>query len=85
MVVCMKTTVEISDSLLKEAKRVAAKERTTVRRLVEEGLRRTIADRKKKEPFRLRRATFKGKGLQPHVADLSWDRIRDLVYERRGG
>ena len=35
----MKTTVEISDSLAEEAKRVAARERTTLRALIEAGLR----------------------------------------------
>ncbi len=85
MVICMKTTVQISDSLLAEAKRVAGKEGTTVRALVEEGLRRMIAERKRKGAFRLRRASFKGKGMQPHVADASWERIREMAYEGRGG
>ena len=81
----MKTTVEIPNSLLEEARRLASKERTTVKALVQEGLRRLISERKKKGGFRLRRATFKGNGRQPHIADASWERIRDLVYEGRGG
>lgn len=85
MVGNMKTTVEISNSLLEETKRIAAKEGTTVRALIEEGLRRTIAERKQKGAFRLRRATFKGKGLQPQVAGASWERIREMAYEGRGG
>ena len=79
----MKTTVEIPDALLDEARRVAAREGTTVRALVEEGLRRALAQRTA-GTFRLRRATFKGQGLQPGVADGSWERIRDLAYEQRG-
>lgn len=80
----MKTSVEISDVLLAEAKRLAARERTTLRALIEEGLRRSLKERKAARGFRLRRATFRGEGLQPHVGDASWERIRALVYEGRG-
>ena len=80
----MKTTIEIPDSLLNEARRVAAKEGRTVRALVEEGLRKILTERKRAGGFRLRRASFKGEGLQPQVNGASWDRIRDLVYEGRG-
>ncbi len=81
----MKTTVEISNALLEEARRAAARDGTTVRTLIEEGLRRVLAERKKKDRFRLRKATFKGKGLQPQLEGASWDRIRDTIYEGRGG
>lgn len=81
----MKTTVEIPDSLLEEARRLAAREGTTVRALVEEGLRRAVAERKRAGGFRLRRATFRGNGLHPALAGASWDRIRDAAYEGRGG
>jgi Bacterial antitoxin of type II TA system, VapB len=80
----MKTTVEIPDSLLDEVRRVASREGRTVRALVEEGLRRVLAERKRTRVFRLRKATFKGKGLQPHVAGSSWEQIRDTTYEGRG-
>ena len=42
----MKTSVELPDSLLREAKRLALRERTTVRALIERGLRTVIADRR---------------------------------------
>ncbi|MBK9316957.1 MAG: DUF2191 domain-containing protein [Acidobacteria bacterium] len=80
----MKTTVNISDSLLEEARKVAARDKTTVRDLIERGLRRILADRKRAREFRLRKATFKGEGLQPGVADANWERIRDLIYEGHG-
>jgi hypothetical protein len=80
----MKTTVEIPDSLLEEARRVAAREGRPVRALVEEGLRKVLAERKRRGEFRLRKASFKGEGLQPHVAGASWERIRDLAYEGHG-
>jgi hypothetical protein len=79
----MKTTLEISDPLLREARKIAARENTTLRALVEQGLRQVVSEKKKDKPFRLRDASFKGNGLHPDVANLSWDEIRDLVYEGR--
>ena len=38
----MKTTVEIADDLLIEAKKRAAEQRTTIRALIERGLRREL-------------------------------------------
>jgi hypothetical protein len=81
----MKTTVHIPDTLLKEARKIANKEQTTIKALIEEGLRLTIESRKHKGKFRLRKATFKGNGLQPNVAGASWEKIRDLSYGERGG
>lgn len=81
----MKTTVHIPDTLLEEARKIANQEQTTIKALIEEGLRLTIESRKKKGKFRLRKATFKGNGLQPDVAGASWEKIRDLSYGERGG
>ncbi len=85
MVTHMKTTVEISDHLLKQAKALARRENTTVRGLIEEGLRKVLEGRSRKEAFRLRKATFKGEGMLPHADEDSWERIRSLIYEDRGG
>jgi Bacterial antitoxin of type II TA system, VapB len=81
----MKTTVELPQTLLDEARKLASQEGTTLRALVEEGLRRIIAERRHAGAFRLRQATFKGTGLQAGVAGVPWERIRDLAYEGRGG
>lgn len=80
----MKTTVEIANALLDEARRAAAEEGTTVRALIEEGLRRVLRERSRQRAFRLRRATFKGRGLQTSAGDGSWERIRAFIYEDRG-
>jgi hypothetical protein len=80
----MKTTVELSDSILREAKRAAAREHTTVRALVEEGLRLVLSRRRRGKPFKLRKATFRGDGLQAGVSLRDWDTVRDLVYSGRG-
>jgi hypothetical protein len=80
----MKTTIDIADPLLDKARRIAAQEGTTVKALVEAGLRRVIEDRDRRGRFRLRRASFKGRGLQPASRDLTWDRLREMAYEGRG-
>ena len=80
----MKTTLEISDPLLQEARKTAALEGVTLRALVERGLRRVVAEAKLGKPFELRRASFNGRGLQSDLHDASWDRLRDLAYRGRG-
>jgi hypothetical protein len=80
----MKTTVEIPDVVLDQARVVAAREGTTVRALIETGLRREIQERERRVRFRLRRASFKGRGLRPEAAGASWEQIRGLAYEGRG-
>ena len=80
----MKTTIDISDSLLASAKRLAAQRGTTLRALVETGLRRVLDESERGEPFRLRDASFDGRGLQPGFRDGDWDRIREAAYEGRG-
>ena len=53
--------------------------------LIEQGLRKVLAERRQRHgAFRLRKTTFKGNGLQPGVAGASWERIREMAYEARG-
>ena len=85
MVSCMKTTVEISDALLAEAKRIAAREGTTIRALIEQALRRMVQERATRPPFHLRTASFAGAGLQAGIREGSWEQVRELIYEGRGG
>ena len=81
----VKTTIDIADPVLREARKVAAREGTTLRSLIEEGLRRVLADKRRKSPFRLRLVTVGGRGLRPELQRASWDEIRDLSYERGKG
>lgn len=81
----MKTTVEIADPLLRKARTLAAREGTTLRALVERGLYQVVQQAKHGAPFRLRKASYKGRGLQPGAAGASWGRLRELAYEGRGG
>ncbi len=81
----MKTTVDIPDALLAEAQELARRERTTLKALTEEGLRKVIAEKKARKKFRLRDASVGGKGLSPEFEGASWERIREAIYEGRGG
>lgn len=80
----MKTTIDIQDALLEEVKKIASQDNTTVKAMVEEGLRMVIKQRKEVKAFRLRKVTFKGQGLNPPLTEGSWHHIRDLAYEGRG-
>ena len=82
----MKTTIEIADPLLEKAKQIAATENTTLRALMEEGLRKVLVEKTKTDqPFELRDASFKGQGLRKELKGADWDTIRDMAYEGRGG
>jgi len=81
----MKTTVQIPDSLFEEMRSLAHQEQTTMKALIQEGLRRIISERKQPKRFSLRKATFKGHGLHPDLKEASWDQIREKSYEGRGG
>ena len=80
----MKTTVEVSDTLLREVRELAAREGVTLRTLVERGLHRIVAETKDSAPFKLRRASFRGRGLQEELGEASWDSVRYLIYKDRG-
>ncbi|MBU6367112.1 MAG: type II toxin-antitoxin system VapB family antitoxin [Gemmatimonadetes bacterium] len=82
----MKTTIDIADALLSQARETAAREGTTVRALVEEGLREVLARHRTRRPrFRLRDASFAGEGLQPGVDLADWGAVAAEVYRGRGG
>jgi hypothetical protein len=81
----MKTTIELPEGLLEEAKRVARREGLTMKALFEQGLRRVLDERKgPKKGFRLRDASVTGKGLAPDVKVGGWEAIRDLAYREHG-
>jgi len=81
----MKTTIDISDSLLQEAKKLSAQRQITLRSLVEQGLREIISRQKSDQKFKLRKASFKGNSLQDEFRGESWQKIRTAAYEGRGG
>jgi Arc/MetJ family transcription regulator len=81
----MKTTIDLADPLLERAKRLAARDSTTLRELVEAGLRHVLKERAaRKEPFVLRDARVQGRGLSTEFAAAEWLEIRNASYEGRG-
>jgi hypothetical protein len=59
----MKTTIEVSDALFNSAKALAQQSQTTLRAVIEEGLRRVLADSDAvvKPAFKLKDASVHGK------------------------
>lgn len=79
----MKTTIELPDTLAADARRVAAARGTTLKSLIEEGLRREL-DRIAAKPVWQPNADFAygTGGLTAEAEQLSWSQIRELVGER---
>jgi hypothetical protein len=83
MVSHMKTTVELPDELVREAQELARAEGTTMKSVLEEGLRTVIARHRRAQGFTLRDASVDGRGLRPDVAEAGWGKIRELSYGDR--
>ena len=80
----MKTTIDISDALFDAAKGLAQQRQTTMRSLVEEGLRRVLADAQVRAApaFKLQDARVHGKGVL--VADpRAWQAMEEDHVARR--
>lgn len=77
----MRTTLNLNDDLAQRAKEAAARERTTLTQLIEEGLRlrlRPAASRPTAGPPRL--PVYNGhRGLAPGVDPLSNEALRDAA------
>lgn len=76
----MKTTVDIADDLLLRAKEEAEASQTTLRSLIEEGLREVLARKSASKRKAVTPVVFRGKGLQPEFRTKGWDEIRDAIY-----
>lgn len=80
----MKTTIEISDNLLIQAKQLAHEEKVTLRSIVEEGLAKTLQERSQRSAKPIQPVVFGGNGLQAEFKDASWQAIREAAYEGHG-
>jgi hypothetical protein len=80
----MKTTVEITDDLFKAAKALAIERRTTLRAIIEEGLRAVIGDTSRRDRFELKDGSVEGYGTRPGVEEGDWESVGDTIYRGRG-
>ncbi len=78
----MKTTVNLPDQLLREAQELARRGRTTLRELIETGLRAVVKQRSIQNRFVLDDASVDGRGLQPALRGASWEQIRDTIHDQ---
>jgi hypothetical protein len=75
----MKTTVDLPDALVREAQDLARAEGTTLRALVEDGLRVALERRRAGSGFRLPDGSVDGNGLRPEFRDTGWDDVRAAI------
>lgn len=80
----MKTTIELPDELVEQARGVARREGATLRALVEEGLQRSLEARRGTVRRTLDFPTYGGTGLTNAFQGAPWRRIRDEVYREHG-
>ena len=80
----MKTTIELPEALFAKAKRYARAHGTTLKALIEQGLRLKLAEKGDAKPFKLRDASVKGNGVDPEFRDAAWEQLRDTLYKGRG-
>ena len=80
----MKTTIDISDPILTQAKQLAHEQHQTLRSLVEEGLAKVIEERACKKLPSVSPVVFSGKGLSPEFRDATWQETRNAVYKGHG-
>ena len=83
----MKTTVEIQDSLLARARKLAAARGEPLRAVLEAALRKLLDEAGAPRPrrFRLREKSYAGRGLQKGLSEGDWRTVRERAYEGRGG
>ena len=81
----VKTTVEIADDLIARGKALATRRNTTLRALIEQGLRQVLSDEQRPADFRLRDGSVDGQGLRDEFRDKDWAALRRAAYEDHGG
>lgn len=80
----MKTTIDIANDLAVRARELAAKRGTTLRAVVEEGLRMALAGDRVEMQYRLPDKSVQGRGLQREFQAKPWSDILEASYGGRG-
>ncbi len=85
MVLWMKTTIQLDDQLLSEAKQYAAQTGRTLKAVIEDALRESLARTKVPQPqASVALKTFKGRGVQPGVDLDDTSSLLDLMEQNDG-
>jgi hypothetical protein len=83
MVIWVKTTIDIASGLLLEAKERAHRDQTTLRALVERGLRTVLSEPAPSAHPPFKPVTGRLEPL-PGVDPYDWEAIRDEIYDNPG-
>lgn len=86
MLLHMRTSFDIPDALLRRAKAKAARQKTTVRAIVIEGMRRVLEDdAASRTRYVAADESFGSGGVREGVDLGNWEQVRALAYEGHGG
>jgi hypothetical protein len=79
----MRTSFDLPDPLLDDAKRLARERGIPLRDLVEEGLRLVLSRTKVNKPYKLKDCSYGTGGLVEGLSWGDWDRLIELSYGDR--
>lgn len=80
----MKTTIEISDQLLKSAKKFASEKGLSLKTVIEIALRGMLDNNRRPVKFTLKDGSVDGKGVSEGFPEGDWEQIRSEIYKGRG-
>ena len=82
----MKTTVHIPDALLADVRKIAARNKTTLRALVQEGLMHVVAEQhRRKKRFKLKDMSVGPTEVNESLRDMKWEDMVRFAYGDRSG
>lgn len=77
----IKTTIALPDALFERARHFAKARQLTMKALIEQSLRKALAEESDRKPFKLRDGSVKGNGLTPEFQNAGWDRILETIHD----
>ncbi len=75
----VRTTLELPEILIKQARDLARERGITLDTLAADALRGLIEAQVSPKPYKMPDTTFGGDGLVDELPDLNWERIRHLI------
>jgi hypothetical protein len=80
----MRTTLDISENLLRRIRSIARRENLTLKQHAQEGFELVLKARERAKPYQAKPVVFRGKGLAPEFQQASWSDIRKAIYDEQG-